>query len=177
MSDGKPKKAVSNWQKLKGKLVKEGVIKPKLVVEEQPVEEVETFESKKNKKQKERELNVAAVKSQSFRAIVKSKYVGLDCEMVGLGLNGKESALARACCVDFDGNTIYDKFVRPKGFVTDFRTQWSGVRKKDLRQGQAISFEEVLILISHHNQSRISPLNKPYSLSSIYSVNEKWLRF
>lgn len=145
MSDSKPKKpVVNNWQKLKGKLVKTGVIKPKNVFEAAVDITTENVpESAKKKKQIEREQNISNIKSQSIRNVIKSKYIGLDCEMVGLGLNGKESALARACCVDFDGNTIYDKFVRPKGFVTDFRTQWSGVRKSDLRKGEAISFEEV----------------------------------
>ena len=78
----------------------------------------------------------------NFSNQMKSKYVGLDCEMVGVGEDGKRSALARCSMVDFDGNTIYDKFVRPKAFVTDFRTQWSGVRKQDLRAGEAITFNE-----------------------------------
>ena len=69
-------------------------------------------------------------------------YVALDCEMVGLGPSGKQSALARACLVDFDGNVIYDKFVRPKGFVTDFRTKYSGVRSSNLRKEQACTFED-----------------------------------
>ena len=77
-------------------------------------------------------------------AKVKANYVGLDCEMVGIGPSGTQSALARCCIVDFDGEVIYDEFVRPPGFVTDFRTKWSGVRKKDLRQGTAISLQEVL---------------------------------
>ena len=45
--------------------------------------------------------------------------------------------------MNFDGEKIYDKFVRPKSFVTDFRTKYSGVRKGDLRKGQAITLEEV----------------------------------
>lgn len=72
----------------------------------------------------------------------KCKYVGLDCEMVGIGSDGKQSALARCSLVDFDGNTIYDEFVRPPAFVTDFRTKWSGIRKHDLRHGHAISLQE-----------------------------------
>jgi len=63
---------------------------------------------------------------------VKARYVGLDCEMVGTGSDGKESLLARCCMVNFDGDVIYDSFVKPQAFVTDFRTQWSGVRPKDL---------------------------------------------
>ncbi len=73
---------------------------------------------------------------------VKSKYIGLDCEMVGLGAEGKQSALARCCLVDFDGVKIYDEFVRPQGYVTDFRTKWSGIRRKDLRQDKAITFND-----------------------------------
>jgi hypothetical protein len=94
----------------------------------------------------------------------KAKYVGLDCEMVGIGFNGKQSALARCanfsihfnlidapfvlyrcCLVDFDGEKIYDRFVRPKSFVTDFRTKYSGVRRCDLRKGEAVTLEEVHI--------------------------------
>ena len=39
----------------------------------------------------------------------KSMYVALDCEMVGLGDDGKFSALARACVVDYEGEVIYDR--------------------------------------------------------------------
>jgi hypothetical protein len=76
----------------------------------------------------------------------RNKYIGLDCEMVGIGIEGKQSALARCSMVDFDGKTIFDEHVRPPAFVTDFRTKWSGVRKHDLRQGHAISLQEVCVL-------------------------------
>ncbi len=61
--------------------------------------------------------------------------MALDCEMVGVGINGQESALARVCIVNSYGNVIYDKFVRPnpKDPVVDYRTKWSGVRPADLR--------------------------------------------
>jgi RNA exonuclease 4 len=81
--------------------------------------------------------------SDNLSEKLKANYVGLDCEMVGIGLDGKQSALARCCLVNYDGEVIYDEFVRPPGFVTDFRTKYSGVRKKDLRQGTAITLLEV----------------------------------
>ena len=37
----------------------------------------------------------------------KEKYVGLDCEMVGVGSTAKKSVLARCCLVDFEGEKIY----------------------------------------------------------------------
>ena len=79
---------------------------------------------------------------------MKAKYVGIDCEMVGIGPEGKQSALARVSIVDFDGNILYDEYVRPPSYVTDFRTQWSGIRKKDLRQGSALTLAEVLNCLS-----------------------------
>jgi len=81
---------------------------------------------------------------KGLSAEMKSQYVGLDCEMVGMGVDGKQSALARCCAVNWDGEVIYDSFVRPKGFVTDFRTQWSGVRRQDIIGGatKAVTFEE-----------------------------------
>jgi len=64
--------------------------------------------------------------------------------MVGTGPNGKRSVLARCAIVNYDGYVVYDKFVRPSAFVTDFRTKWSGVRPKDIRSGQSILFPQVL---------------------------------
>jgi hypothetical protein len=80
-------------------------------------------------------------KSESF--VSKSRYVGLDCEMVGIGASGKQSALARCCLIDFDGNVIFDEYVKPPGFVTDFRTKYSGIRKKDISGDHVISLQEV----------------------------------
>ncbi|XP_060709105.1 interferon-stimulated gene 20 kDa protein-like isoform X1 [Hemiscyllium ocellatum] len=61
-----------------------------------------------------------------------SKYVAIDCEMVGLGPNGFESGLARCSIVDYSGTVIYDKFIKPDGKITDFRTPVSGIRPLDM---------------------------------------------
>jgi RNA exonuclease 4 len=69
------------------------------------------------------------------------KYVGIDCEMVGVGGDEDRSVLARVSIVNFHGTQVYDSFVRPKEFVTDWRTHVSGVSPKDM--AMARSFEEV----------------------------------
>lgn len=86
-------------------------------------------------------------KSSFLRGLEKrmrKQIVGLDCEMVGLGHNGKTNALARCSIVNFDGKVRYDQIIRPKGFVTDFRTKWSGIKKSDFRKEKenVVSFEE-----------------------------------
>ncbi|ODV78245.1 exonuclease [Suhomyces tanzawaensis NRRL Y-17324] len=68
------------------------------------------------------------------------KYLAIDCEFVGVGEDGRESALARVSVVNFYGQVIYDKFVKPKEKVTDWRTWISGVTPKDLIG--AVSFQE-----------------------------------
>ncbi|KAL3684200.1 hypothetical protein R1sor_002222 [Riccia sorocarpa] len=65
-----------------------------------------------------------------------TKVLALDCEMVGVGVEGKRSALARVSLVNVYGNVVYDKHVRPPEFVTDFRTRVSGVRPRDLRKAE-----------------------------------------
>jgi RNA exonuclease 4 len=69
------------------------------------------------------------------------KYVGIDCEMVGVGGDEDRSVLARVSIVNFHGTQIYDSFVRPKEYVTDWRTHVSGVTPKHM--ATARSFEEV----------------------------------
>ena len=69
------------------------------------------------------------------------KYVGIDCEMVGVGGDEDRSVLARVSIVNFHGTQVYDSFVRPKEYVTDWRTHVSGVSPKHMTTAR--SFEEV----------------------------------
>ncbi|XP_017737544.1 interferon-stimulated gene 20 kDa protein isoform X3 [Rhinopithecus roxellana] len=52
--------------------------------------------------------------------------VAMDCEMVGMGPH-RESGLARCSLVNVHGAVLYDKFIRPEGEITDYRTRVSGV--------------------------------------------------
>ncbi|KAH8110505.1 ribonuclease H-like protein [Phellopilus nigrolimitatus] len=60
------------------------------------------------------------------------KYLALDCEMVGVGLDGTESSLARVSLVNYHGAVILDEFVRQRERVVDYRTAVSGVRAADM---------------------------------------------
>ncbi|XP_016380107.1 interferon-stimulated 20 kDa exonuclease-like 2 [Sinocyclocheilus rhinocerous] len=68
------------------------------------------------------------------------KYVALDCEMVGTGPKGCRNELARCSIVTYEGDVIYDKYIKPIDPVTDFRTRWSGIRRQDLLH--AIPFDQ-----------------------------------
>lgn len=59
--------------------------------------------------------------------------VAMDCEMVGTGLAGRTSELARCSLVDYHGNVLYDKYIRPCQAVTDYRTRWSGIQRHHLQ--------------------------------------------
>jgi len=63
-------------------------------------------------------------------------YVSIDCEMVGVGPEGKESALARVSIVNYYGNVILDKFVLPREKVVDYRTHVSGITKEILKDAE-----------------------------------------
>ncbi len=69
------------------------------------------------------------------------QYVAMDCEMVGVGGSDDRSVLARVSIVNYHGSQIYDSFVRPKEFVTDWRTHVSGVSAKNMTTAR--TFEEV----------------------------------
>lgn len=65
------------------------------------------------------------------------KIVALDCEMVGVGPDGVESALARVTLVNFHGAVILDMYVKPQEAVTDYRTAVSGISPKHLKNAHA----------------------------------------
>lgn len=99
-----------------------------------------------------------------------TRCIAMDCEMVGV-FDGKESVLARVSLVNQHGECVYDKFVKPKEKVADYRTKVSGVRPSDLKRGE--DFETVQkevaamlagrILVGHalRNDMRVLLLNHP----------------
>ena len=81
------------------------------------------------------------------------KYIGIDCEMVGVGPGGHDSVLARVSVVDFHGKQVYDSYVKPTERVTDWRTKYSGISPKQMRFAR--EFKEVQQTISDLLEGRI----------------------
>lgn len=75
------------------------------------------------------------------KATAVGKYLAMDCEFVGVGPEGKESALARVSLVNYYGHVILDEFVKPQEKVTDWRTWVSGVKPEHMKD--ALPFGEV----------------------------------
>ncbi|XP_073397260.1 RNA exonuclease 4 [Dendrobates tinctorius] len=109
------------------------------------------------------------VKDRAFEGLTRT--VAMDCEMVGVGTDGEESILARVSIVNQFGKCIYDKFVKPTERVTDYRTAVSGIRPKDVKNGEDFKVvqkevSEILkgrILVGHavHNDLKIFFLDHP----------------
>jgi len=74
-------------------------------------------------------------------------YFALDCEMVGVGPDSVDSALARVCVVNWDNKVVLDTFVKVPVPVTDYRTFVSGVRPEDIESDSAMPLDEVRILV------------------------------
>ena len=67
------------------------------------------------------------------------KYIAMDCEMVGVGPNpDNDSALARVSIVNFNGDQVYDSYVRPKEMVTDWRTHVSGIAPRHMVEARTL---------------------------------------
>nr|XP_046254888.1 interferon-stimulated 20 kDa exonuclease-like 2 [Scatophagus argus]XP_046254890.1 interferon-stimulated 20 kDa exonuclease-like 2 [Scatophagus argus] len=104
-----------------------------------------------------------------------SKYLTIDCEMVGSGLKGSISQLARCSVVNYEGDVVYDKFIKPPVPVTDYRSRWSGIRPRDLVNATpyAEARKEILkllagkVVIGHaiHNDFKVLGYSHPAALT------------
>ena len=87
---------------------------------------------------------------------VLTKALAIDCEMVGVGENGKDSILARVSIVNQYNECVYDKHVIPTEPVTDYRTSVSGIRPSDLKKSSnALPFSVVQKEVSETLENRI----------------------
>jgi len=93
----------------------------------------------------------ALVKTHGFTGV--TKILGMDCEMVGIGIGGTDSMLARVSIVNHFGHAVYDTFVAPREKVTDYRTAVSGVRQEDLKDAPA--FQKVQKEVSELLKGRL----------------------
>ncbi|CAH0522550.1 unnamed protein product [Peronospora belbahrii] len=141
--------ANSNWNALKSKIQQKG----RQYQSKQKLEKKCDLDVKVMKKRVKQERQVKRMKAQTAKWVNNSCIVAMDCEMVGVGLSGKTSVLARCSIVDYEGNVLYDKHVRPVEKVTDFRTHVSGIRSSSLRN--AIPFAQCIKEVGKLIQDKI----------------------
>jgi len=83
-------------------------------------------------------------------------YIALDCEMVGVGPDGIDSAVARVSIVDGRKNEVLlDTFVKVSVPVTDYRTFISGVTSSDIESDDAMNLDECRSLVEYILKGRI----------------------
>jgi RNA exonuclease 4 len=92
----------------------------------------------KGESEREKKARRSRFEEKDLPDAYKRRYVALDCEMVGIGSNGKTSALARASIVDWEGRVLLDTFVRVESRVVDFRTRYSGIKPRHIKDAGAL---------------------------------------
>mmetsp|Transcript_17694 Transcript_17694/g.40824 ORF Transcript_17694/g.40824 Transcript_17694/m.40824 type:complete len:307 (-) Transcript_17694:208-1128(-) len=116
-----------------------------------------------------------------------SKYLALDCEMVGIGYKGKQSSVARVTLVDWNGRIVWDEFIRQDQEVADYRTFVSGVTQLDVEDA-TLTLEECRncvkamtagkILVGHalKNDLRALGLTHPWEATRDTAKYEPFMR-
>ena len=94
-------------------------------------------------------------KSVNMRSGKCDMYFSLDCEMVGVGMDGLRSALARVSIVNWENQIILDTYVKVEEEVTDYRTFVSGIKAENIESNSAMTLSQVQIAVGNILKGRI----------------------
>ena len=125
--------------------------------------------------------------------------MALDCEMVGIGNQGRQSALARVSIVDWHHNVLLDTYVQVPMKVTDYRTAVSGIKPKHIQShnnamdvnvcrttvanilqnkilvGHALKNDLHALMLTHpHTHIRDTAKYRPFQRLSMNNHTQKW---
>ena len=175
----------SNWKKLKLEIDAESAKKGKPEWLKKREAKMKREQERKAREQKKQDKAAAKVVDDTVehsrfarRAVATrdgklTRVVALDCEMVEVA--GGQDALARVSLVNVHGDVVYDSFVAIEQEITDYRTEFSGVRKEDVEAGKdprevRAAVAELLkgrILVGHalRNDMRVLALAHPRHLT------------
>jgi RNA exonuclease 4 len=78
----------------------------------------------------------------------KDMYFAVDCEMVGVGMGGIDSALARVSVINWNNEIVLDTYVKVDQEVTDYRTFVSGIRPEHIECESAMPLAQVQTLVA-----------------------------
>ncbi|KAI6173019.1 RNA exonuclease 4 [Aphelenchoides besseyi] len=152
----------NNWQQLKSEVS----------VKTSKVTKI-TDGAQKRKEEREKTTIKSTASTTTGRFI--SEVCAIDCEYVGVGFNGAEDHLARVSIVNEKGGTIYDKYVKPRETIVDYRTHVSGICEGHLANG--VPFSQVQqevhkllankIVVGHavHDNFRVLNFTYPFRLT------------
>eukprot|EP00116_Pleurobrachia_bachei_P005672 sb/3465934/ len=147
----------SNWEKLRKTIAKPTKHKTKSIKDpiqslspSSPSEEV-TAEQTKQTDRKSRPLIFSNPTTLSTDI---THRLAMDCEMVGVGKEGKESELAKVSIVNVYGDVVYNKYVIPRSHVTDYRAHITGLTGKILKE-QGVRFKVAQAEVAEMIKDRI----------------------
>jgi RNA exonuclease 4 len=109
----------------------------------------------KNKAKKTEQQQQHIIETLSLEE--QAQYVALDCEMVGVGMYGQASAVARVTLVGWNGEVIMDELIKQEQPVTDYRTFVSGITEQDLfgEHAHVMDLVECQALVRAHLEGKI----------------------
>ena len=123
----------SNWEKLRKTIAKptRSKTKPKKDPVQSPPPSLLSEVTEELRKRKSKPLLFSSPTTISTDI---THRLAMDCEMVGVGKEGKESELAKVSIVNVYGDVVYNKYVIPRSHVTDYRAHITGLTGKILKE-------------------------------------------
>ncbi len=121
---------------------------PKVTQAEDPIEKTNPKRNRRRRRPKKPQAEgpmypkILSKKPHDAPMTKRDLYFCLRCGMVVVGKQGMDSAVGRVVLVNWENETVFDKFVKVPLHVADYRTSETGITEKDLSSSGAVTFDQ-----------------------------------
>ncbi|KAJ3449956.1 RNA exonuclease [Anaeramoeba flamelloides] len=123
---------------------------------------MENKNKKEKEKEKEKENDTEGENQEEDKKPIKiGKYLSFACDTCISKAQKEEEIIARVSIINYEGKVVYDTYVKPAEYITNYRTAITGITKKLLKHAPSLTEVQEKVSTLINDRTLVGHILKP----------------